>query len=154
MKGYTMLTAPVTLDGLMKEWSSDTSIDATSMEKETLKISYLHSKYLNIRAHHNILLRKMETDYKLLKGLREDYYHGRLTKEELDERGWEQCQLRLSNPEVSRKLDTDSELNRLLLKRIAHEEIVSYCDMVLKSLNNRTWDLGNFIKYQQLTSGR
>ena len=67
-----MLTAPVTLENLMKEWSSDTAIDSTSMEKETLKISHLHSKYLNIRSHHNILLRRMETDYKLLKGLREE----------------------------------------------------------------------------------
>ena len=149
-----MLTAPVTLEALMKEWSSDTSIDATSMEKETLKISHLHGKYLNIRAHHNILLRKMETDYKLLKGLREDYYQGHLTKEDCDSRGWDYMQHVLSNPQIARKLDTDPELNKLLLKRIAHEEIVSYCDMVLKSLNNRTWDLGNFIKYQQLTSGR
>jgi hypothetical protein len=149
-----MLTAPVTLEALMKEWSSDTSIDATSMEKETLKISFLHSKYLNIRAYHNILLRKMEADYKLLKGLREEYYQGHLTKEDCDERGWAYMQHVLSNPQITRKLDTDPELNKMLLKRIAHEEIVSYCDIVLKSLNNRTWDLGNFIKYQQLTLGR
>jgi hypothetical protein len=145
-----MLTAPVTLEALMKEWASDTSIDKDAMEKETLKISHLHSKYLNIRVHHNILLRRMETDYKLLRGLREEYFHGRLSKEELDEHGWEQFQIDLSNPAVARKLDTDTELNKMLLKRIAHEEIVSYCDMVLKSLHNRTWDLGNFIKYQQM----
>ena len=75
------------------------------------------------------------------------------TKEELDEYGWEQCQLNLSNPAVTRKLDTDPELNKLLLKKIAHEEIVTYCENVLKSLNNRSWDLGNFIKYRQLVSG-
>jgi len=145
-----MLTAPVTLEALMKEWASDTSIDKDAMEKETLKISHLHSKYLNVRVHHNILLRRMETDYKLLRGLREEYFHGRLAKEELDEHGWDQFQTVLSNPAVARKLDTDPELNKMLLKRIAHEEIVSYCDMVLKSLHNRTWDLGNFIKYQQM----
>lgn len=149
-----MLKAPVTLDNLMKEWSEDTSIDASSMEKETLKISHLHGKYLNIRSYHNMLLRKMEADYKLLKGLREDYYQGHLTKEDCDERGWDYMQHVLSNPQIARKLDTDPELNKLLLKRIAHEEIVSYCDMVLKSLNNRTWDLGNYIKYQQLTLGK
>ena len=149
-----MLTAPVTLETLMKEWSSDKVIDPTSMEKETLKTSFLHGKYLNIRSYHNMLLRKMETDYKLVKGLREDYYQGHLTKEDCDNRGWDYMQHVLSNPQIARKLDTDPELNKLLLKRIAHEEIVSYCDMVLKSLHNRTWDIGNFIKYHQLTSGR
>ena len=149
-----MLTAPVTLEALMKEWASDTNIDSEDMEKETLKISHLHSKYLNVRVHHNILLRRMEADYKLLKGLREEYYQGHLTKEDCDERGWDYMQHVLSNPQIARKLDTDPELNKLLLKRIAHEEIVSYCDMVLKSLQNRTWDLGNFIKYRQMMNGR
>ena len=149
-----MLTAPVTLESLMKEWSIDKEIDRDDMEKETLKISHLHGKYLNVRVHHNILLRKMETDYKVLKGLREDYYQGHLTKEDCDERGWEYMQHVLSNPQIARKLDTDPELNKLLLKRIAHEEIVSYCDMVLKSLQNRTWDLGNFIKYRIMMNGR
>ena len=145
---------PVNIDSLMKEWSQDSGIDSTAMEKELLKISHLHSKYLNIMSYHRHLVRKMEADYKMMKGLREDYYQGHLTKEELDERGWEPMQHVLTNPQIARKLETDSELNKLLLKKIAHEEIVSYCESVLKSLNNRTWDLGNYTKYLQLTSGR
>lgn len=149
-----MIKAPVSIETLMKEWSEDTIIDSTSMEKELLKISHLHSKYLNIMSYHRHLVRKMEADYKMLKGLREDYYQGHLTKEELEERGWEPCQHLLTNPQVARKLETDSELNKMLLKKVAHEEIVSYCETVLKSLHNRTWDLGNYVKYVQLTSGK
>ena len=147
-----MLTAPVTLDTLMKEWSQDTIINVKEIQKELLKISHLHGKYLNIMSYHRVMLRKMETDYKVMRGLREDYYWGRLSKEELDEYGWEQYQIDLkSNPAVTRKLDTDGELNELLLKRIAHGEIVDYCESVLKSLNSRTWDLGNVLKYQQMS---
>ena len=91
---------PVNIETLMKEWSQDSIIDATSMEKELLKISHLHGKYLNIMSHHRHLVRKMESDYKMLKGLREDYYLGHLTKEELDERGWEPMQHILSNYEL------------------------------------------------------
>lgn len=145
---------PVNIDTLMKEWSEDTVIDSTSMEKELLRISYLHSKYLNIMSYHRHLVRKMDTDFKLLKGLREDYYQGHLTQEEMEERGWEPIQHVLSNPQIARKLDTDTELNKLLLKKVAHEEIVSYCESVLKSLHNRTWDLGNYVKYHQLTMGK
>lgn len=145
---------PVNIEELMKEWSQDTHIDSTSMEKELLKISHLHGKYLNIMSYHRHLVRKMESDYKTLKGLREDYYSGHLTQEELSERGWEPNQHVYSNPQIARKLDTDKELNNLLLKRVAHEEIVSYCESVLKSLHSRTWDLGNYTKYLQLTSGK
>lgn len=146
-----MLKAPVTLNDLMREWSQDKIVDGTELEKEILKISYLHGKYLNIMSHHRVLFHKMEADYKMMKGLREDYYQGHLTKEEMEERGWEPIQHVLTNPQVARKLDTDSELNKLLLKRVAHGEIVEYCQDVLKSLNSRTWDLGNVIKYRQLT---
>lgn len=145
---------PVTIEILMSSWAEDSVIDASSMEKELLKISHLHGKYLNVMSYHRHLVRKMEADYKLLKGLREDYYHGHLTQEELQERGWEPMQHILSNPQIARKLDTDAELNKLLLKKVAHEEIVSYCEGVLKSLHNRTWDLGNYTKYLQLTSGK
>lgn len=148
------LKPPVSIETLMKEWSEDTIIDATDMEKETLKISSLHGKYLNIMVYHRHMVRKLETDFKILKGLREDYYSGHLTQQECDERGWEYNMHHYSNPQILRKLDADSELNKLLLKKVAHEEIVSYCETVLRSLNNRTWDLGNFIKYKQLTSGR
>ena len=145
---------PVTIDLLMEEWSNDKVIDSTSMEKELLKISHLHGKYLNIMSYHRHIIRKLEADYKVQKGLKEDYYAGRLSQEELEEHGWEPYQIVLSDPKVARKIETDKELINMLLKKVAHEEIVSYCETVLKSLHNRTWDLGNFVKYQQLTSGR
>lgn len=148
------LKPPVSIEDLMKEWSEDTIVNASDMDLEVLKISSLHGKYLNIMTYHRHMVRKIETDYKMMKGLREDYYNGHLTQEECDSRGWEYNQHVYSNPQIARKLDSDKELNKLLLKKIAHEEIVSYCETVIKSLNNRTWDLGNFIKYRQLTSGR
>ncbi len=145
---------PVNIDALMKEWSDDTIIDSTSMEKELLKISHLHGKYLNIMSYHRHMIRKLEADYKIVKGLKEDYYAGRLSEEELKEHNWEPMQFVLSDPKIARKLDSDKELINMLLKRVAHEEIVSYCETVLKSLHNRTWDLGNYVKYQQLTLGK
>mgnify|MGYP003335483688 CR=1 FL=1 len=138
----------------MKEWSEDSYIDATSMEKELLKISHLHGKYLNVLSYHRHIVRKLEAEYKSMRSLREDYFLGRLTKEEMDERGWEYIQEINSNPKVARLLDNDPEITKILMKRIAHEEIVSYCENVLKSLHNRTWDLGNYVKYQQLTLGK
>lgn len=149
-----MLKAPVTIEALMKEWSDDTAIDSTSMEKELLKISHLHGKYLNIMSYHRHMIRKLEADYKIIKGLKEDYYAGRLSHEELKEHDWEPMQFVLSDPKIARKLESDKELINMLLKKVAHEEIVSYCENVLRSLNSRTWDLGNYVKYQQLTLGK
>ena len=78
------LRPPVNIDQLMKEWSEDSAVDSTSIEKEILKISSLHGKYLNIMSHHRHVIRKLESDYKMMKGLREDYLQGHLSKEDLD----------------------------------------------------------------------
>ena len=115
-----MLKAPVTIDLLMKEWSEDSNVDSSAMEKESLKISSLHSKYLNIMSYHRHLSRKMDADYKILKGMKEDYYQGHLTQDECDQRGWEYNQHVYSNPQIARKLETDPELNKLLQIGRAH----------------------------------
>ena len=101
------MKAPVNIDDLMKEWSNDSNIDSTSMEKELLKISHLHGKYLNIMSYHRHVIRKLEADYKIKKGIKEDYYAGRLSQEELVEYGWEPMQLVLSDPKIARKIETD-----------------------------------------------
>lgn len=145
---------PVNIENLMKEWSEDKVIDGTAMEKELLKISFLHGKYLNILSYHRHIVRKLESDYKKMKSLREDYYAGHLTQEECDKHGWDYMQHVHSNPKIARLLDGDTELTKILLKKVAHEEIVSYCESVLKSINNRTWDLRAFVDYKRFTEGR
>lgn len=145
---------PVNIDDLMKEWSQDKVIDPTAMEKELLKISFLHGKYLNILSYHRHVLRKIELDYKTMKSLREDYFMGRLTKEEMDNRGWDYIEEVNSIPKTTKLIEGDPELTKILMKRIAHEEIVEYCTSVLKSLNNRTWDLRAFVDYKRFTEGK
>ncbi len=147
---------PVTIDNLMSEWSKDTFVDPNDIQKETLKIPSLHSKYLNIMSYHRHVIRKLDNDYKEMKELRRDYFQGHTDLDTLTKYGWEQYQgnkitMRTAQEE---KLSTDPILTKILLKKVAHEEIVAYCESVLKSLNNRTWDLGNFVKYLQYTKGQ
>ena len=148
-----MLKPPVSIETLMKEWSEDTKIDPTSMDVETLKISFLHSKYLNIMSYHRHMVRKIESDYKARKTIKEEFYDGHLTEEEIQANKLDPHDL-LSKGTRNRKIEIDKELANILLKKVAHEEIVSYCESVLKSLNNRSWDLGNFIKYKIHTDGK
>lgn len=147
-----MLKPPVSIDSLMKEWSEDSIIDSSAMEKETLKTSFLHGKYLNIMSFHRHMVKKIEADYKILKDVKSDYYNGRLSYEELKEKDWEPLQHRYTNREIEEKIQGDADLNKMLLKKIAHEEIVSYCESVLRSLNSRTWDLKTYVEYLKYTN--
>jgi len=144
---------PVNIEDLMKEWATDSYIDSSAMEIETLKTPKLHSKYLNIMSFHKHIIHKLDAEYKIKKGIKEDYYAGRLSEEELKEHGFEPMQFVLSEPKIARKIESDKELIQILLKKTAHNEIVLFCESVLKSLHSRTYDLGNYIKYQQLILG-
>jgi hypothetical protein len=149
-----MIKPPVTIETLMKEWTEDSRVDPTSIDVELLKISHLHGKYLNIMAHHRHVVRKLEKDYKDLKNLKDDYFHGHLNDPTiLEQYGWEPMQHVHSNPKILRMLENDPDLTKILLRKVAHEEIVFYCETVMKSLNNRSWDLKTYVEYLKYTKG-
>jgi hypothetical protein len=51
-------------------------------------------------------------------------------------------------------LDSDKELNAILLKKVLHEEIVDFCKSVLKELNNRTFQVRSIIEWEKYTGGQ
>ena len=144
----------IKLEQILEYWKTDSIIDDSKPHQELISTPLLHAKYVEILSQHRLATQKAKFDHAKMKKIRREYYLGNLDKETLDEYGWEPCQFVLSDPKIARKIETDRELINMLLKKVAHEEIVTYCETVLKSLHNRTWDLGNFIKYRQLTSGR
>ena len=48
----------------------------------------------------------------------------------------------------------DTELNNILLKKVIHEEIVEFCKNVLKELNNRTWQLKEYMSWERFVGGQ
>ena len=50
-------------------------------------------------------------------------------------------------------LESDKELNNILLKKVIHEEIVDVCQSILKELNSRTFQLRDFISWERFIQG-
>ena len=143
---------PVTIDGLMSEWSKDTIIDSSSMEKELLKISFLHGKYLNIMSYHRHMIRKIEADYKEMKEIRRDYYQGHTGLDTLEKYGWDVFPFTLKS-DITTYLDADEDINKYKAKKILHEEIVDVCIAIIKELNSRTYQLRDFIAWERFVNG-
>jgi hypothetical protein len=146
---------PVTIDNLSEEWLNDSSVDTTDPTKELSRIPNLHSKYLNILSHHNLIVKKLSYEYNTLKKVKIEYYMGDLNNpEDLKEHGWEPQMKKIMRQDMPSYLDSDDDLNKILIKKVIHQEIVDYCDRVLKELNNRTFQLGNIIKWEMYLNGR
>jgi hypothetical protein len=145
---------PVNIDALMEEWSNDSVIDETEPGRELIKISSLHAKYLRILSHHNMVCKKIISDYNKLRKLKWEYYSGDLNNpEDLEQYGLEPMTKKVLRSDISTYLDSDTELNNILLKKVVHEEIVSSCGAIIKELGARTWQLKSFIDWEKFTSG-
>jgi len=142
------------LEQIIKLWDTDSEIDSTEPGKELLKIPKLHNKYLKILISHRLATKKANFDYVKLRKVKEEYYNGTLSQEELQERGWEPFLLNIKTKQgVERYIDSDKELIRLLEKKMYHDEAVAACESILQELKSRTYQLRDFISWERFIGG-
>ena len=142
------------LSEIRKLVKEDCVIDDAELDVESIKIPQLHNKYLNIFHDEKLILLKTEAEYKSMLRVRWEYYSGKMTKDDLDEYGWEPFELKILKPDLSIYLDSDEMLVRLKNKVAYQKEKIEYLESVLKSLNNRNWIIRNAIEWRKFTSGQ
>ena len=146
---------PVTIEALMEEWSKDAPIDQIDPQKAMAKIPELHAKYLRILTHHNMVVKKIQSTYNERRRVKFEWYNGDLNnKEDLEHYGLEPFVKKIMKSEISNYIDSDQELNNILLKKVVHEEITDFCKAVLKELNNRTWQLKEYMAWERFIRGQ
>ena len=142
------------IEQLIEMWSQDSKIDETEPSKEISRVSSLHAKYLKIRTQHNLLVKKTTLEYNSKKKLKTEYYSGDLNNpEDLAKYNLEPLRKKILRQDISIYLDSDDDLTNILIKKIIHQEIVDTCDSILKEINNRTYQLGNIVKWETFVGG-
>jgi hypothetical protein len=145
---------PVNIDDLMEMWSQDAKMDETEPGRELMRIPNLHAKYIRIYTHHNLIAKKLHNDYLKMKRVKFEYYNGDLNNpEDLETYKLEPWSKKLLRQDIPSYIESDNDLNTLLLKKVVHQEIVDFCDRVLKELNSRTFQLRSFIDWERYTRG-
>jgi hypothetical protein len=141
------------LEQILKYWDTDSNMDQTEPSKELLKIPVLHSKYLNILTKHKIASKKAHFDYLRMRKIKWEYFTGKMSKEELDEYGWEPFQFALKS-DINTYLEADGDLIKLLEKKVYHEEAISVVESIMSELKQRTWQLRDFISWEKFVNGQ
>jgi hypothetical protein len=142
---------------ILEEWSKDCQLNETKLDHESIRIPALHSKYLNYLQYAKKQCRAIERKHTDVIFKRQQWYDGRLSKEEMDELGWEydpfKNQLVKTKEQKNRYYDADV----ILLK--AKEEIEQWkstIDAIEKMLTNITWRhqiIRSAIDFQRLMAG-
>jgi hypothetical protein len=140
------------LQKLLDMWAGDSNIDRTEPGKELINIPKLHSKYLNILSRHRLLSKQSEFKYNKIRKIKWEYYTGKLDSDQLKEYGWEPFPYTLKS-DITTYMESDEDINKHLVKKIMHDEIVDVCQSILKELNSRTFQLRDFIAWERFIQG-
>ena len=138
------------LDEIQSLWEEDSKIDEDNLHTESTKIPSLHAKYYRIL--NNILLMKKleENKFKQIKKEKWQYYTGKADPEVYIEKPFDHKVLR---QDVDKYMDSDEDLIKVLNKIDYFQVMLTYLDSILKSINNRTFQIKNSIEWQKFIRG-
>lgn len=140
-------------DELINEWERDSEIDKTELGKESLRIPQLHSKYLKEFYLAKSMHVKLNADYKALYRIKHQYYQGILSKEELEQHGWEPQPLKILKSDIPVYMESDEELQTMQTKIQLTEDKIGLIENIIRTLNNRGYLLKNCIEWEKFKMG-
>jgi thymidylate synthase len=141
------------IDEIMSEWKTDSEIDVTELADESIKIAKLHQKYYEYLIKEKLLFKKNESDLKLLKLEKYEFYTQGHNEETL-KKGWElPSKGMVIKSEIPMYLEGDKDIINLNLKISYQQEKIDLLQSIIKSLNNRGYNIKSAIDWIKFTSG-
>ena len=80
------MTHQFSLEDIQDEWEKNSKIDYSNLGTESIRIPVIHDKYLKIFIDERIRLKSMEFELSKLVRTKTNYYNGRMTEDELEDR--------------------------------------------------------------------
>ena len=138
------------LDEIQLSWEEDSKIDEDNLHTESTRIPSLHAKYYKI-LNNVLLLKKLEENkFKQLKKEKWQYYTGKADPEVYIDKPFDHKVLR---QDVDKYMDADEDLIKITSKIDYYQIMLNYLDSILKTINNRTYQIKNSIEWQQFIRG-
>jgi hypothetical protein len=145
------------LDELLQLWEKDSKIDEVNLDESSVKSAALHSKYLELYSLAKLQLKKRELS---MANLRKDkwlYYNAKMTKEEMDERGWPYDPFHGMSKPLKSDMDmfysTDPDIIKLQGQIEYQTTIVEALKDIMDNIKWRHTTIKNIIDWKRFTSG-
>ena len=138
------------LEFIQDLWDKDSIIDNELLHNESTKIPALHAKYYKI--YNNILTLKkaQETQYKILKKEKRQYYTGKASPEVYVDKPFD---FKVLKADLDKYFDADADLIKCTAKIEYQQIMLEYLESILKIISNRTYQIKNAIEWQRFTNG-
>jgi hypothetical protein len=147
----------MTLDDIMKMWEVDCEIDDLALDDETKKTSKLHAKYLELVNVNRLQRAKLDSDLDTLKKDKWLYYTGKMTKQDMDSRGWAYDPfnggIKPLKSELSFYYDSDEDIVKVKQKIEYQKTIGNLLEEIMNNLRWRHTHVKNIIDWKKFVSG-
>ena len=141
------------IDDILELWKEDSKIDRTELGDEALIIPKFHHKYYEILIKEKLLLKKQESELKQLKLEKYEFYT-QGPNEETREKGWVlPAKGLILKADIPMYMDADKDIINLCLKIGYQQEKIELLESIIKSLNNRGYNIRAAIDWQKFTMG-
>ena len=147
----------MTLNDIMKMWEVDCEIDDLALDDETKKTSKLHAKYLELVNVNRLQRAKLDSDLDTLKKDKWLYYTGKMTKQDMDSRGWAYDPfnggIKPLKSELSFYYDSDEDIVKVKQKIEYQKTIGNLLEEIMNNLRWRHTHVKNIIDWKKFVSG-
>ena len=138
------------LDELKLQVSQDLKVDDEHLDTESLKNQEIKAKYLDHKSKFELLLFKAKGDYKRLYPEKWEYYGGKADAKIYASKPFD---LKVLKTDLGVYISADEEIIDAENKIGYLETVVDYIKGVIKSVDNRGWDIKNAIEWKKFEAG-
>lgn len=141
------------LEEIHTEWATDAKINPLDLSSESLNTPKLHGKYLKILSEERLRLKKLKSSKDELMLAKTEYFMGKMTREDMQARGWEPFSMRLLKQDVPTYMNADQDVVKLNLQIGLQEEKVEVLESIMKTIANRGFQIKNYIDWKKFENG-
>ena len=138
------------LDELKLQVSQDLRVDDEHLDTESLKNQEIKAKYLDHKSKFELLLFKAKGDYKRLYREKWEYYGGKADAKIYASKPFD---LKVLKTDLCVYISADEEIIDAENKIGYLETVIVYIKGVIKSVDNRGWDIKNAIEWKKFEAG-
>jgi c-di-GMP-related signal transduction protein len=144
------------LEDVLKMWAKDSEIDDIRLDEASKKTASLHAKYLEMLSVTKLQLKRRDMDFKILLKNKWLWYNGKMTKDQIDELGWEYDALnglKILKGEMDYYYDADPHIQEAQAKIDYLKTLIETLEEIINNIRWRHSTIKNMIDWRKFESG-
>ena len=145
------------VEEILEMWKEDSKINEIDLDITSTTTPKLHSKYLELYTISKLQLKRLRLKISELKKSKWLYYTGKMTKEDMDEKGWDydpyKGGIKPLKGDMDYYYDADPDIQALVAKIEYQETLVETLEEIMNNIRWRHSTIKNIIDWRRFTSG-